>query len=156
MIRILFVCHGNICRSTMAEFVFRDMVEKQGIGSQFVIASAATSTEELGNPVHPGTRRKLRENGISSDGKFAVQMKRTDYDRYDYIIGMDQQNIRNILRIIRTDPEEKVYRLLDFTGQTRDIDDPWYTGDFDSTYEDVYEGCCALLDTLRKSPEMDD
>ena len=156
MIRILFVCQGNICRSTMAEFVFRDMVEKQGIGSQFVIASAATSTEELGNPVHPGTRRKLRENGISSDGKFAVQMKRTDYDRYDYIIGMDQQNIRNILRIIRTDPEEKVYRLLDFTGQTRDIDDPWYTGDFDSTYEDVYEGCCALLDTLRKSPEMAD
>ena len=145
MIKILFICHGNICRSPMAEFVMRDLVTKAGLGSQFHIASAATSTEEIGNPVHYGTRNKLREVGISTEGKYAVQMKRSDYKNYDYIIGMDSMNRRNILRMTGDDPEKKVYNLLEFAGESADIADPWYTGNFDRTYEDVLRGCKALL-----------
>ena len=145
MIKILFICHGNICRSPMAEFLLKSMVQEKGISDQFYIASAATSTEEIGNPVHYGTRKKLSEFGISCNGKYAVQMTRADYDRYDYLIGMDQWNIRNMQRIAGKDEKGKIRRLLDFTDHPRDIADPWYTGNFDITYEDIREGCEALL-----------
>lgn len=145
MIKILFVCHGNICRSPMAEFVLKDMVKKRGTEDNFYIASAATSTEEIGNPVHYGTRNKLAEYGISTAGKAAVQMKKSDYGKYDYLIGMDSANIRNMLRIAGGDPERKIKKLLAFAGSTRDIADPWYTGNFDITYEDIVEGCEAFL-----------
>jgi protein-tyrosine phosphatase len=151
MIKILFVCHGNICRSPMAEFVFRDMVIKRSLGDRFHIASAATSTEELGNPVHYGTVNKLKQYGISTAGKYAVQLKKKDYKEYDYLIGMEYQNIRNINRIIGSDPEHKVCRLLDFSDNPRDIADPWYTGNFDRTYDDIVEGCEGLLDFLLKN-----
>ena len=150
MIKVLFICHGNICRSTMCEFVFRDMVQKQGLGDRFHIESAATSREEIGNPVHYGTRNKLKQLGISTEGKYAVQMTRKDYDKYDLLLGMDTWNIRNMLHITGGDPDNKIHRLLDFTTEPRDIADPWYTGDFDTTYEDVYEGCIALLQHFRK------
>ncbi|MGC4018460.1 MAG: low molecular weight protein-tyrosine-phosphatase [Muricomes sp.] len=145
MIKILFVCHGNICRSPMAEFVFRDMVQKRGMGDSFSVASAATSREEIGNPVHRGTTQKLRGFGISTAGKCAVQLQKRNYAEYDYIIGMEQQNVRNILRIVGEDKEQKVHRLLDFSDSPRDIADPWYTGNFDRTYDDVLEGCEGLL-----------
>ncbi len=146
MIKILFVCHGNICRSPMAEFVMRDMIKKCGLDGKIVTASAATSTEEIGNPVHSGTRRKLREHGISTDGKYAVQLTKSDYDKYDYLIGMDSANIRNMKRI--TGGDEKIVRLLDLTDEPRDVADPWYTGDFDTTYNDVVKGCKVLLEKL--------
>ena len=155
MIKILFVCLGNICRSPMAEFVFKDMVRKRGLEDQFYIASAATSTEEIGNPVHPGTRRKLREAGISCEGKYAVQMKKSDYDRYDYLFGMDEWNRRSIMRIIKKDPESKVFLLLDFAKSPRDIADPWYTGNFEVTYADIVEGCQAFLDYLKSREKVD-
>ena len=154
MIKILFVCHGNICRSPMAEFVFKDMVqapEKYGLPAaldRFYAASAATSTEEIGNPVHPGTRNLLKRYGISTAGKYARQMTKKDYKEYDYLIGMDQWNIRNMLRICGEDPQHKICRLLDFTDHPRDIADPWYTGDFETTYQDVLEGCRALVRKL--------
>ena len=150
MIKVLFICHGNICRSPMAEFVLKDMVEKRGIADKFFIGSAATSTEEIGNTVHPGTRNKLNSVGISSEGKFAVQLRKYDYNSYDYIIGMEWVNINNILRIVGGDPLGKVYKLLDFTDKPRDIDDPWYTGRFDDTYTEVCEGCEAFLKYLEK------
>lgn len=148
MYRILMVCHGNICRSPMAEFVLRDMVAKQGRSDEFFIRSCATSTEEIGNPVHYGTRRKLLQVGISCEGKTAVQMTKADYEKYDHIVAMDENNIRNILRIIKSDPQNKVSLLLDFAGEHRSIADPWYTGDFDTTYMDVVKGCTALLEKL--------
>lgn len=148
MIKILFVCHGNICRSPMAEFVLRDMVQKQGIADQFIIASAATSTEEIGNPVHSGTRRKLKEFGISTEGKTAVQLKKKDYMYYDYLLGMDKRNIQNILRIVGEDQGSKVHLLLEYARNTRDIADPWYTGDFNQTYDDIKEGCEGFLTYL--------
>lgn len=148
MIKILFVCHGNICRSPMAEFVLRDMAQKQGIADQFIIASAATSTEEIGNPVHSGTRRKLKEFGISTEGKTAVQLKKKDYMYYDYLLGMDKRNIQNILRIVGEDQGSKVHLLLEYASNTRDIADPWYTGDFNQTYDDIKEGCEGFLTYL--------
>lgn len=148
MIKVLFICHGNICRSPMAEFVMKDMVTKANLTRYFAIASAATSTEESGNPVHPGTRNKLRSVGISTAGKYARQMTRQDYEEYDYLLGMDQWNIRNMLRIAGGDPEHKIYRLLDFSDHPRDIADPWYTGNFDETYTDIVEGCEALLQKI--------
>lgn len=150
MIKVLFICHGNICRSPMAEFVFRDMVTKEGLEEHFYIASAATSMEEIGNPVHRGTREKLRQYGISTAGKYAIQLKKSDYDKYDYILGMERWNIVNMMKILHEDPENKVCRLLDFSDKPRDIADPWYTGDFDITYEDIVEGCEALLQHIRK------
>ncbi len=153
MIRVLFICHGNICRSPMAEFVMKDLVKKAGLEKEFFIASAATSTEEIGNPVYPPARRRLAQAGISCDGKYAVQLTKKDYEKYDYIIGMEQVNIRNIMRIVGDDPQKKVYRLLDFTGQPGDIADPWYLGDFDTTYEQVLAGCEGLLKELRKFVE---
>lgn len=153
MKKILFVCLGNICRSTMAEFVMKDMVEKHHLSNEFYIASAATSREEVGSPVHPGTRRKLAQYGISTIGKYAVQMTKKDYEKYDYLIGMEQRNISNMMRILGSDPEGKVKRLLDFGNNPRDIADPWYTGDFDVTYSDVYEGCQALLQWIEGNAE---
>lgn len=147
-IKILFVCHGNICRSPLAEFILRDMVTKRGDGAKFHIASAATSTEEIGNPVYPQARRKLEEHGISCYGKQAVQLKKTDYDKYDYFLGMEDRNIINMNRILRGDPEEKIHRLLDFSARPRDIADPWYSGDFDTAYRDIQEGCEAFLEYL--------
>lgn len=137
MIKILFVCHGNICRSPMAEFVMKDLVKKAGLSDEFYIASAATSTEEIGNGVHYGTRKKLAEFGISVDGKYAVQLKKSDYAKYDYIIGMDSYNLRNMKRMLPNDTENKIHLLLDWSDNPRDIADPWYTGDFDVTYNDV-------------------
>lgn len=145
MIKILFICHGNICRSPMAEFVLKDMVAKRGLKDQFFIASAATSMEEIGNPVHHGTRNKLAQYGISTAGKHAVHMERSDYKKYDYIIGMDSWNYKNMLRIVGEDPEQKISLLLDYTDRPGDVADPWYTGDFDKTYEDVVTGCEGLL-----------
>ena len=148
MIKVLFICLGNICRSPMAEFVFRDMVQKRGLADRFHIASAATSSEELGNPVHRGTTEKLKEYGISTKGKYAVQLKKKDYQEYDYLIGMEYRNIRGIQRIIGSDSEHKVSMLLDFTGNPRDIADPWYTGNFDKTYDDILQGCEGFLNYL--------
>ena len=150
MIKILFICHGNICRSTMAEFVFRDMVRRAGREDEFYIESAATSREEIGNDTHPGTKGKLRENGIPFERHYARQVTKADYDKFDYLIGMDSANIRNIKRIAGGDPEGKVHKLLEFAGSDRDIADPWYTGDFDETYRDVVEGCEALFKKLQR------
>ena len=148
MIKVLFVCHGNICRSPMAEFVFYDMVNKKGLADQFHVDSAATSTEETGNGVHYGTRRKLQQEGIPMWDHRARQMTRKDYDKFDYIIGMDQWNLRNMLRILKSDPDGKVHLLLDYSRHPRDIADPWYTGNFDVTYDDVTEGCRTLLEHI--------
>lgn len=152
MIKILFVCHGNICRSPMAEFIMKDLVEKAGLSNQFQISSAATSTEEIwngiGNPVYPPARQKLAEHNISCEGKRAVQLQRSDYVKYDYLIGMDSTNIRNMHRMLGGDPEGKIAKLLSFAGSDRDISDPWYTGDFETTYRDVIEGCESLLEQL--------
>ena len=146
------VCHGNICRSPMAEFVLKDMVQKRGMADRFYIASAATSSEEIwngvGNPVYPPAREKLKEHGIDCGGKRAVLLQRSDYEEYDYLIGMDSANIRNMHRILGGDADGKIYKLLSFAGSERDIADPWYTGNFDVTYSDVVEGCTALLKKL--------
>ena len=147
MISVLFVCHGNICRSPMAEFVMKELVRRAGLEDKIQVASAATSTEEIGNPVYPPAREKLRQHGIGCQGKRAVQLRRADYDRYDYLIGMDRWNLRNMLRIVGRDPEGKLRPLL----PDREVADPWYTGDFDATWNDVLEGCRALLDELRRS-----
>ena len=138
MIKILFVCHGNICRSPMAEFVMKDLVKKKGMADQFEIASAATSTEEIGNPVYPPAKRKLKEHGISCEGKTARQKTKADYSYYDYIIAMDRFNLRNMTKFVGNDPDNKVSLMLDFTNCPGDVADPWYTGDFDSTWNDVY------------------
>ena len=150
MIKILFVCHGNICRSPMAEFVMKDLVKKKGMADQFEIASAATSTEEIGNPVYPPAKRKLKEHGISCEGKTARQMTKEDYAYYDYIIAMDRFNIRNMTKFVGNDPDNKVSLLMDFASYPGDVADPWYTGDFDATWDDVYEGCLGLLKKLNK------
>ena len=148
MVKILFVCHGNICRSPMAEFVMKDIVAKAGRSAEFEIASAATSTEELGNPVYPPARAKLAEHGIGCAGKTARQLTRADYDKYDLLIGMDSANIRNMTRICGGDPDSKIRLLLDYIGQHRDVADPWYTRDFEATWRDVLAGCTALLKQL--------
>ena len=149
-IKILFVCHGNICRSTMAESVMTHLIKQKGLEGKFEIASAATSREEIGNPPHYGTVSKLREKGISVIPHRAVQMTREDYIYYDYLIGMDSANIRNMQRIAGGDSEEKIYKLLTFAGIERDVADPWYTGDFEQTYQDVMAGCKAFLEKIEK------
>ena len=151
MIRVLFVCHGNICRSPMAESVMAYMLKNCGMDGFVEVASAATSDEEIGNPVHHGTVNMLKRQGIPLIPHRAVQMKRSDYEKYDYIIGMDDWNARNILRIISGDSEGKVYSLLDFSEHPRPIADPWYTGDFLTAYNDIREGCEALLNKIKEA-----
>lgn len=148
MIKILFVCHGNICRSTMAQFMFQDMVNKKGLADRFYIDSAATSTEEIGNGPHYGTVGKMREVGIPVLPHRARQMTRADYQNFDYLIGMDSYNIRNMSRIAGGDLDGKIYQMLSFAGSTRSIADPWYTGNFDETYSDLVEGLEAFMKYL--------
>ena len=143
--RILFVCHGNICRSPMAEFIMKRLVCDAGREDEFEIASAATSTEEIGNPVYPPAKAELARHGISCEGKRARQMRRDDYEKYDYIIGMENLNLSYMNRILGGDPEGKVSLLMDFTSHPEDIDDPWYTGDFKGVFKQITEGCEALL-----------
>lgn len=151
MIKILFICHGNICRSPMAEFVMRNMVSEAGLSREIYVESAATSTEELGNDIHSGTRAKLREMGIPFEKRHARQVTLSDYREFDYLVVMDGNNVRNLRRIIGEDRDGKVYKLLDFTERRgEDIADPWYTGNFDETYDDVDEGCRGMLDMLMK------
>ena len=145
MTGVLFICHGNICRSPMAEFVFKDMVEKLGRSDEFYVASAATSYEEIGNPVHFGTARILDRLGISYSHKRAIHLEKSDYEKYDYLVCMDNLNVRNTLRIIGDDKEKKIYKLLEFVDTDRDVADPWYTGNFDTTYKDVLDGCKGFL-----------
>ncbi|MDO5136030.1 MAG: low molecular weight protein-tyrosine-phosphatase [Eubacteriales bacterium] len=158
MIKILFVCHGNICRSPIAEFVFKDMLEKRGLEKEFFVASAATSSEEIwngvGNPVYPPAREELAKHGISCKGKRAVQLTREDYEKYDYLLGMDQWNLRNMKRILKREQGEKVRLLLDYSSHPRDIADPWYTGDFARTYADIVEGCEAFLGYLEEQKRI--
>jgi len=149
MKKILFICHGNICRSPMAEFVMKRLVEEAGLSAQFEIASAATSTEEIGNPVYPPARRKLAEHGITCAGKTARQITRGDYKHYDYIIAMDHNNLRNLRRLLGDDDEGKISLLMDYTSRPGDVADPWYTGDFEATWRDVIEGCSGLLERIR-------
>ena len=151
MKRILFVCHGNICRSPMAEFVMKDLVSQAGLADEFYIESAATSTEEIGNEVYPPAKRKLAEHGISCKGKTARQMTRRDYDRFDLLIGMDEWNIRNMMRICGGDPDGKIRMLMDFTDRPGDVDDPWYTGNFEVTWQDVLLGCRGVLEWVRNN-----
>jgi len=149
MIKILFICHGNICRSPMAEFIFKDLVKKQGIADRFLIASAATSTEEIwngiGNPVYPPAKAELAKHGLSCGDKRAEQLKKSDYDKYDLLVGMDGANIRNMLRIFGGDTDGKVHKLMDYTTHGGDVADPWYSDRFDVAYRDILEGCTALL-----------
>lgn len=153
MIKILFVCHGNICRSPMAEFVMKDLAKKAGLEHQFQIASAATSTEEIGNPVYPPARRKLAQHGIGCEGKRARQLRREDYSEYDLLVGMDRANLRNMQRICGGDPEGKLSLLLDYTNRPGEVADPWYTGDFDQTWKDVLEGCQGILESVEEKLE---
>ena len=150
MLRILFVCHGNICRSPMAEFVMKDMVRKAGLEDRFLIASKAARRDELGNDTHYGTKAKLRQMGVPFAKRRATLLDRSDYDAYDYLIGMDEENMRDMLRLFGGDPNGKIYKLLRFADEDRDVADPWYTGNFDETYEDVLKGCTALLRMIGK------
>ena len=152
MIKILFVCHGNICRSPMAEFIFKDLAAKKGVAEQFAVSSCATSTEEIfmgvGNPVYPPAAAELAKHGISCAGKRAVQLQKADYARYDLLVGMDSANIRNMYRMLGGDPEDKIRKLLSFAGEDRDVSDPWYSERFDIAWRDIYKGCAALLEQL--------
>ena len=150
MIKILFVCHGNICRSPMAEFFMKKLVKEEGLEKEYLIESAATSTEELGNPVHYGTKQVLRKYNIDCSQKRAVQINKSDYAKYDHIIGMDSWNIRNMKRIFGEDKQSKISLLLDYTNTPGDVADPWYTGNFDATERDVMAGCKGLLERLKK------
>ena len=150
MINLLFICLGNICRSPMAEFVMKDLLKKHGLSEQVHVASAATSTWEIGNPVHHGTKSKLAEHGISCKGKTARLLTRADYSEYDYIIGMDRSNMTDMLEMLGGDPQGKLSLMLDWTGERRDVADPWYTHDFEATWQDVLRGCTALLEQLAK------
>ena len=154
MLDILFICHGNICRSPMAEFVMKDLTERQGLAGKFQIASAATSREELGNDIHPGTRRVLEREGIPFSSRPARQITKSDYEAYDYIIAMDRANLRNLERLLGGDPERKFFLFLEFAGEHQDIADPWYTGNFDETYRDIQQGCTALLEFLLQQHKL--
>ena len=152
MTRVLFVCHGNICRSPMAEFICKDLAQKRSVADRFFVQSAATSSEEIcgtvGNPVYPPAKAQLEKHGISCAGKYAVQLRKDDYDRYDLFVCMDDNNIRNIYRIFDADPQKKVCKLLDFTSRGGNVADPWYTRDFDKAYRDILDGCAGLLKTM--------
>lgn len=149
MIKILFICHGNICRSPMAEFIMKDMVKNSGLEGRFEIASAATSAEEIGNPVYPPARRELAAHGISCKGKTARQVTRRDYGEYDHLVVMESYNLRNLRRIIPDDPEGRISLLMQFAGRNEDIEDPWYSGNFGKVYAQIEEGCRAMLEQLR-------
>ena len=149
MIKVMFVCHGNICRSPMAEFIMKKLAAESGLSDDIAVSSSATSTEELGNPVYPSARAELARHGIRCDGKTAVQLRKSDYDRYDLFIGMDTANIRNMNRIFGSDKDGKIYKLLTFAGRGDDVSDPWYTRDFGKAYSDIEEGCQGLLKYLR-------
>ena len=151
MIRVLFICHGNICRSPMAEFVFKNMVKELGISDKFYISSAATSFEEIGNPVHKGTAKILDRLGISYKEKRAVHLEKSDYKEYDYLICMDSANVRNTLRIVGEDKDKKIHKLLEFKGSSDDVADPWYTRDFEKTYNDVLSGCKGFLKHIEEN-----
>ena len=157
MIRIMFVCHGNICRSPMAEFIFKDMVEKQGIADEFFIASSATSTEEIwdgiGNPVYPPAKKELAKHGLSCFNKRAVQLQKSDYEKYDLFIGMDTANIYKMRAILGGDPQGKIRKLMDYTERGGDVADPWYSRRFDVAYRDIHDGCEALLQKLLTEKE---
>ncbi len=148
-IKVLFVCHGNICRSPMAESIFTEMVREAGLADRFEIASAAATREDLGSPPHYGAARKLREEGVPLIPHYATLMTRQDYQDYDYIIGMDRENMRALNRISGGDPEGKIYKMLDFAGIHRDVADPWFSGNFDAAYRDIVAGCRGLLDNLK-------
>lgn len=150
MIRIMFVCLGNICRSPMAEFVFKDMLEKENASGEFLVASSAVSAEELGNPVYPPARAELKKHGISSDGKYAVQLKCSDYDKYDLFVCMDESNVRAVKRLFSGDEQNKVKLLLSYAGENRGVSDPYYTRAFDVAYDDVVKGCAALLKCVKE------
>lgn len=148
MTKILFVCHGNICRSPMAEFVMKELVKRAGLDNDFLIESAATSREEIGNDIHYGTRQKLLEQNIPFSRRAARQITKSDYEKYDYLVAMDDENLFYMNRCWSPDPQHKIVRLLSFAGKNRDIADPWYTGNFDQTYEDILEGCTSFLEKL--------
>ena len=154
MTKILFICLGNICRSPMAEFTMKDMVEEAGLEYEFYIESAATSSEEIGNPVYPPAMRKLAEHGIDCSGKTARQLRKSDYDKFDLLIGMDESNLRAMQRICGGDPQGKMHLLLDFTDNPGSVADPWYTGDFDTTWRDVELGCRCLLELIVNGETM--
>ncbi len=148
MIKIIFVCHGNICRSPMAEFVFKDILKRKGVEDKFFVSSAATSREEIGSRVYPPAKAELFKHSISCEGKRAVQFTKSDYAKYDFIVCMDSMNVRNLLKICGADTEKKVCKLLDFTSHGGDVADPWYTGRFDTAYSDIFEGCTALYEHI--------
>ena len=152
MVKIMFVCHGNICRSPMAEFIFKDLVSKKGVAERFYVSSCATSTEEIwngvGNPVYPPAKRELAKHNISCEGKRAVQLKKSDYAAFDYLVAMDTNNVRNIMRVIGSDKDDKVRKLMSYTNRGGDVAEPWYSGDFETCYNDIYEGCRGLLEKL--------
>ena len=148
MTKILFICHGNICRSPMAEFVMKDLVRKAGLSGRYEIASAAISTEEIGHPVYPPAQRKLSEHSIDCSGKTARQLNALDYEKFDLLIGMDLANIRNMYRICGGDFSDKMHLLMDYTDRPGEVADPWYTGNFEGTWRDVLEGCQGLLMSL--------
>ncbi len=154
MIKVLFICLGNICRSPMAEIIFRDMVEKNGLSDEFIIASSATSSENvwngIGAEVYPPAKRILARHGLSAEGKRAVQIKKSDYEKYDLFVCMDKSNVRNSQRIFHGDSEDKIRMLMDYTDRPADVSDPWYTGDFDKAYRDIYDGCEGLLKAILK------
>ena len=156
-IRIMFVCHGNICRSPMAEFIFKELARRRGVGERFTVASSATSTEEIwhgvGNPVYPPAREELLAHGITCDGKRAVQLTRDDLGRYDIFVGMDSANIRNMHRILGESASGRIFRLMDYTGRGGDVADPWYSDRFDVAYRDIEAGCSALLERLIEDEE---
>ncbi len=151
-IKIMFVCHGNICRSPMAEFIFKKMIEDEGVSDWFIVSSSATSSEEIymgrGNPVYPPARKELAKHGISCEGKYAVQLSKTDYDKYDLFVCMDRYNVKNAERIFVSDVDNKIHMLMEYTGTPKDVADPWYTGNFEITYNDIYNGCKALIEFL--------
>lgn len=151
MIKVMFVCHGNICRSPMAEFIFKDMVKKAGLEDKFRIKSSATSYEEIGNPVYPPAKAKLREKGLSCEGKYSVHFEMEDYLDNDYILIMDDRNLRNILKITHGQNDGRIKFLMSFAGSNAPVSDPWFSGDFDTVYDDIYAGCSALLEHIKKT-----